>query len=248
MIVFSEWAKNYDFNREYNSLTLQLLIDRFDESKPYRILDFGCGTGNYLKALSDFNQFDLYGLDQSQEMLDIATKKVPEAKFSIGNHKSLPYKADYFNLIYAIEVIHHISEIEYLFSQVSRVLLEKGHFVISTSSIEQLSTRPWNKYFPDAMKIHKQRFHGLQFLIELADNNKLKHIDTITIKEERTEIVPEWFVETAKKKLFSFFYFIDKDTYNKGLQKLTEDFYNKKTWHWQYEETTLVFKKSLDNY
>jgi SAM-dependent methyltransferase len=44
------------------------------------LLDVGCGTGTHLKLLKD-NFKNLYGVDISQEILELAKEKIPEATF-----------------------------------------------------------------------------------------------------------------------------------------------------------------------
>lgn len=49
-----------------------------------RLLDVGCASGDFLSLLSKKTKFDLTGIDFSKNLLDIAKKKVPNAKFE--NH------------------------------------------------------------------------------------------------------------------------------------------------------------------
>lgn len=48
------------------------------------LVDLGCGSGIFAKALSD-RGFDVHGFDVSKEMLKVAKKTAPKAKFSLGS-------------------------------------------------------------------------------------------------------------------------------------------------------------------
>jgi ubiquinone/menaquinone biosynthesis C-methylase UbiE len=73
---YGETAKAYDITRV--PVGLSILIERFDISglalAHQRVLDLGCGAGNYLAALKEIVGL-LVGLDGSQEMLLRAAQK-----------------------------------------------------------------------------------------------------------------------------------------------------------------------------
>jgi len=48
------------------------------------IVDLGCGTGLLARELVD-NGYDVFGIDISEAMVEIARKKVPEAEFRVGS-------------------------------------------------------------------------------------------------------------------------------------------------------------------
>ena len=62
--------------RLMNKFHTSLYVDYFNKkniSDNYRILDIGCGGGKFIKYLSQKSEkFQLYGLDHSKEMIDLA--------------------------------------------------------------------------------------------------------------------------------------------------------------------------------
>lgn len=68
-------------------------------SKDANILELGSGTGHNLKMLNDLGYSNLNGLDLSEEMIGIASKKIPQAKFSKQLYEADSYKTDSFDLI-----------------------------------------------------------------------------------------------------------------------------------------------------
>lgn len=116
------------------------------KSKPARVLDLCCGTGDLAINLARLaeNSLEITGLDYSQPMLDIATKKAgllargKKLSFIYGDAGNLPFPDGYFdcagvsfafrNLTYKNPLVQeHLAE-------VFRVLKAGGKFVIVESS------------------------------------------------------------------------------------------------------------------
>jgi cyclopropane fatty-acyl-phospholipid synthase-like methyltransferase len=91
------------------------------------ILDFGCGPGIYMKLLSD--NYNVIGIDVSEDMLQHASQLLPNHKFYQGNFITLPIQ-EKFKAIYSISVLEYVpvSQIE-LFFKKCYDLLESGGIV-----------------------------------------------------------------------------------------------------------------------
>ena len=65
----------------------QLLLEELIRSKISRgtILDVGCGSGITARLLAD-EGYSLIGIDQSEPLIEIARKRVPEATFHVGSY------------------------------------------------------------------------------------------------------------------------------------------------------------------
>lgn len=63
---------------------------------PARVLDIGCGTGFMTRHLRG----EVVGLDQSEETLEIARRRVAGAAFARGDALNLPYPADSFDRVF----------------------------------------------------------------------------------------------------------------------------------------------------
>lgn len=113
-------------------------------SKPKRILDLGCGTGDLTINLARLARYEIEvtGLDYSQPMLEIAKKKSismsHKPTFIQGDAANLPFPDGYFdcvgisfafrNLTYKNPLaLRHLAE-------VLRVLSQDGRFVIVETS------------------------------------------------------------------------------------------------------------------
>lgn len=82
-ILLSEWLKKIDINK---------------------IADYGCGTGR-------LTNFANYGIDISEDMLQIAQQKYPEKKFYLLNdNNDFPVLENALKAIYSFHVIMHLSK------------------------------------------------------------------------------------------------------------------------------------------
>ena len=121
--TFNSEASIYDSTVDYLILDYhQILLDilshiEFESDDSFTILDAGCGTGNLIKLLVErFPNAKIYGLDFSNDMLEIAKKKNPSVSFIEGDIfdvENLPLPS--FDLIVVSFVLHNfINEDEHL--------------------------------------------------------------------------------------------------------------------------------------
>ncbi|MEM8558381.1 MAG: class I SAM-dependent methyltransferase [Bacteroidota bacterium] len=105
-----------------------------------RVLDIGCGAGNYsIKLAGRLPEIDVDLVDLSQPMLDRATERVGEAtsgrvRAIQGNIRSLDFGAGQYDIVLAATVLHHLrddDEWEAVFRSIRRALKPGGSFWIS---------------------------------------------------------------------------------------------------------------------
>jgi ubiquinone/menaquinone biosynthesis C-methylase UbiE len=75
------YLKMKDYKKEAEAV--KGVIRQFEEKRSRNLLDVGCGTGEHLKHLS--SQFNCVGMDINKGMIDLAKKKVPNAKFRVAD-------------------------------------------------------------------------------------------------------------------------------------------------------------------
>ena len=98
--------------------------------KGSRVLDIGCGNGNFSKYISD-RGFYCEGIDLSSGMLRIARKRVPGIKFLLKDMWKLDYQPESFDgLLVAYSLIHIHSDEVVSTLQGFNKLLEPGGIVL----------------------------------------------------------------------------------------------------------------------
>lgn len=63
--------------------------------KPEKLLDVGCGTGEHAKQLSQSHGYQVDGVDIQPEFIEIAQKKLPDSRFTVGDMRSFELEEKY---------------------------------------------------------------------------------------------------------------------------------------------------------
>jgi alkylated DNA repair protein alkB homolog 8 len=132
--ILEKTKDNYDKISEDWNRTRQNLWSGFSEFLPYikegdKILDVGCGNGRLVKLFSDVN-VDYLGVDNSEELLNIAQKNFPGHKFLVGDALNLPSENNVFDKVFFIAVLHHIPN-----SSLRKKALEQIHQVLKPGGL-----------------------------------------------------------------------------------------------------------------
>lgn len=102
-----------------------------------RVLDLGCGKGDYAKRLKDLG-FDAVASDMDAKRF----KHADQVKFQESHlERALPFPDRHFHYVLFLEVIEHLYNPDFVIAQISRVLAPGGHLVISTPNILNLGSR-----------------------------------------------------------------------------------------------------------
>lgn len=119
------------------------ILSFMKEIKKKKVLDFGCGTGRFGLQLARYAK-EVIGVDISEKSIAVANKTAQ--KYTIKNFIGICGdidKADYkhyFDYIVAINVIHHVDNLEELFSQLKTFLKKEGVIFL-------LEFNPLNPFF-----------------------------------------------------------------------------------------------------
>lgn len=112
------------------------LINNFASSlQGGKILDCGCGNGNYTPLFSHDNN-EVVGVD----IVDLRFKKyVGKFVFSIYDGKKLPYKSNSFDYVVGFDVVEHIADDASYIEEAKRVLKRWGMLYLATPKRTRLS-------------------------------------------------------------------------------------------------------------
>ena len=101
--IYNNEASSYDtkYQDEIHATEDSIILDfieprRFDGA---RILDAGCGTGNFIK-MAEIHPDDYFGIDISQGMLDVAQREHPDYSFAKKDIRDVSFAP--FDMVIAI--------------------------------------------------------------------------------------------------------------------------------------------------
>lgn len=105
-----------------------------------KILDIGCGDGQISKKIMKQTKSVVYGIDIAQKSLDYAAKNGILVKHADVT-KKLPFQANFFDGVYASEIIEHLIDPDNFVKEIHRVLKKGGTLVITTPNFIGLGSR-----------------------------------------------------------------------------------------------------------
>ncbi len=115
-------------------------ISNYLVNKVGRLLDIGFGYADLEKKLvKDRSALEIYGLDISEKAVRDASE-MGIGIFKKGSILDVPFPADYFNVVTALDVLEHIrpDRIFRAYKEIDRILKRRGIFVVSVPLNEGL--------------------------------------------------------------------------------------------------------------
>ena len=96
------------------------------------VLDLGCGDGYDLFQLKSKGAA-IFGIDASEEMVDLAQKKNPDGLIKIGLFDNIPFPDQSFDYVISKWALQTAAFIDPIYKEIMRVLKPDGHLIYLTS-------------------------------------------------------------------------------------------------------------------
>ncbi len=150
MSFYSEFAGHYESIFPLEEDTYSFLRERAPVGA--RVLDMGCGTGDYCGRFADDGR-EAMGIDLDPEMVAVASRRFPGASFRVMDMKGVSALPGTFDCVYCIgNVISHLPEdgLPSLLADVHALLETSGSWVFQTVNWDYL-LRLERFRFPDVV-------------------------------------------------------------------------------------------------
>ena len=155
--MFDRIAPKYDFFNRLFSLRIDLLwrknlVNWMQSDDPKQILDVATGTGELAIALWKNLRVKITAVDLSQEMLNLADKKIKELGADItiqkANAENLPFESNKFDAVSVGFGVRNFENLEKGLSELRRVVKENGNvYILEFSKMEGVLSPLYNFYF-----------------------------------------------------------------------------------------------------
>jgi ubiquinone/menaquinone biosynthesis C-methylase UbiE len=185
-----------------------------------RVLDVGCGTGNYAAALTSATGCLVSGVDPSQRMLDWARGAAPWEFLEQSNAESLPFANDSFDVVLSTDVIHHIRDRDAYFREAARLLRPAGLIVTVTDSHDNISRRrPLSSHFPETVSIELQRYPPVPRLLD--EMARAGFVEPRLVEVSRDYDLDD--IQAYRDRAFSSLLLIEEEAFRRGISRLEAD-------------------------
>lgn len=168
-----------------------------------RILDFGCGWGNFLLYCL-LNEYNVMGIDISRtrfrffssviDMLELPREL--KSRYIIYDGKTLPFREEIFDIVLANQVLEHVGDLENSIREINRVLKRSGFLYIRSPDYSRSFFEPHYKliWFPGL----KGKLAETYIRLLRKPTEGLKHINFISkrklialLNKNRFEIIAD---------------------------------------------------------
>ncbi|MGE5677403.1 MAG: class I SAM-dependent methyltransferase [Pseudomonadota bacterium] len=239
-VDYDRISEIYDLVRTGDPQVIGFILDKKDVKADTKILEVGCGSGNNTVLMKAASEAEVYGLDQSKGMLEKAKVKDGSIHFYLGDAVLLEgFQDESLDIVYMVDVIHHIKDIGSMFRNIYRVLKRDGMVFIFTDTHERIrEERITSKYFPETVSVELERYQPTEQMLYAMKSCGLKDIRLEKLEYEEETDMGEYLIKVAQTKGYSMFHLIPEAALERGIQRIRQDMKKGKI---AYKPNTPVF-------
>ena len=238
--AYDDASQHYDSSRD--AVGLEVVLGCLSRgSRPLHeqsLLDAGCGTGNYCRALAD-RLGRVTGLDMSAGMLAVAGRKLAAAlaedrvALRTGSITAMPFEAESFDALLFNQVLHHLEDGRdpaygghgAAIAEAWRVLRPGGSLLINASLHPQLRHGYWAYHLaPRALEAVLRRCAPLErFRALLSDQGFLwreRFVPLDAVLQGESYFDPRGPMDEGWRKGDSFWALVEEDELAAALAEL----------------------------
>jgi ubiquinone/menaquinone biosynthesis C-methylase UbiE len=143
---------NERFSEDNLAFWVTLLIDSAQIEPGHRVIDVGCGTGGFARAIAETASAIVTGIDYAERFISFARQlPVPEhgtVEWKVGSAEALPVGSGCFDRVLLSLVLHQLRHPEVAAAEAFRALSDGGKALVRTIAPEDVSERIPERFVP----------------------------------------------------------------------------------------------------
>jgi ubiquinone/menaquinone biosynthesis C-methylase UbiE len=218
-VDFDPIAPAYAAHRRADPVVVAAILAGAQLGSTSRVLELGCGTGNYAIAVHAATGCVSVGLDPSPAMLAVGRERTPHAHLVECDAESLPFPGELFDLAFSVDVAHQVADFEATVREAFRVLRPGGSIVTVTDDEDTIRSRLHATYFPEIVDVELARYPSPERLRVALTAAGFRHVT-----DEKTEsrvLVTD--AGPHRDRAFSSLHLIPEESFRRGLKRLERD-------------------------
>ncbi|MFO8059203.1 MAG: class I SAM-dependent methyltransferase [Bacillota bacterium] len=217
-IDYDRLAAEYARHRRVHPRVLAGLLAEIDGSS--RVLEVGCGTGNYIRAVRRATGCRARGVDPSPGMLELVLRHDARVGFSAGRAESLDFRDASFDMVFSVDVIHHVTDRLAYFAEAHRILCRGGKMCTVTDSEKIIRCRtPLSRYFPETVDVELRRYPRIPRLMRMMRDAGFAGVRThrVHLCYDLEDLAP------YRDRAFSSLHLIPDESFARGIRRMQRD-------------------------
>ena len=213
-------AESYVRHRGVRPEILTPLVEESGIDRGSRVLEVGCGTGNYIIAVQFITGCTAFGVDISEEMLVHAERRESPVSFALGMAERLDFADAGMDFVFTVDVVHHLGGTAEHYREAHRVLAPGGSVCTITHSEEMFrDTLVMSRYFPATIDVNLERYPPV---VTLRDDMRAAGFREL---REAEVAHPAGISDSGlfASRAYSPLHLIAEDAYERGLARLERD-------------------------
>lgn len=152
-LTLKDNISKYDYNKDHDyffnkdhQLRAKISIELINEvigkkaKLPPKLLSIACSTGVIEEKIKNRLGMIIFGIDAATKSLKIATQRgIITKKADVS--KILPFSDNYFDFVFAGEIIEHLFDPLFLLKEIYRVLKPNGYLILTTPNLARMDDR-----------------------------------------------------------------------------------------------------------
>jgi ubiquinone/menaquinone biosynthesis C-methylase UbiE len=158
------------FSTENLAFWVPILVKAARITPGLDVLDVGCGTGGFTRAIARSAGARVTGYDASERFIEVAKRLPPPETGSVawlvGDAEQLPFEASSFDRVLLSLVLHQLRRPRAAVAEAFRVLRGGGFVVVRTIAPDDIATRVPERYLPAMAAADAARLPPIDAVVE----------------------------------------------------------------------------------
>jgi SAM-dependent methyltransferase len=169
------------FSEENLTFWVPLLVEWARISPGVSVLDVGCGTGGFSRAIAASTGARVTGLDASEKFVEHARRQGGAVEWVLGDAEALPFARGSFDRVLLSLVLHQLADPLAAVREAFSVLRPDGLAVVRTIAPEDVADRIPERYLPTMAAADAARLPRIEQIERWLEEAGFERVETTRV-------------------------------------------------------------------